>query len=126
MKLAKANQFLTFKSSVSRSMARRGKCSQTTTFSLKRCTRSFSGAHSRFQMENLAFLSEEYIKWVIAVVATLIPGVTYAEIAATAIQFILSGELEEIVRQLRNDPAEVIKRLLERLRDELFTPENVW
>ena len=80
----------------------------------------------QIQMENLAFLSEEYMKWVMAVVGTLIPGVTYAELATTVMQFILSGELEEIVKQLRNDPAEVLKRLLERLRDEYFTPENVW
>jgi uncharacterized protein DUF4157/putative RNase toxin 14 of polymorphic toxin system len=80
----------------------------------------------QIQMENLAFLSEEYMKWLVAVVGTVIPGVTYAEVATTAMQFILSGELEEIVRQLRNDPAEVLQRIIERLRNELFTPENVW
>jgi hypothetical protein len=78
------------------------------------------------QMQNLGAMTEAYLQWVITVVSILVPEVAAAEIAASVAQLVVSGEIEEIVRQLRDDPGEILNRLVERLRDELFTPENVW
>lgn len=80
----------------------------------------------QIQMENLAAGSEAYMQWVMTVVGIVFPEATAAELATTVTQFIVSGELEELVRQLRDDPGEVLNRLVERLRTELFTAENVW
>lgn len=80
----------------------------------------------QIEMINLGAETEAYMQWVMTAVGVLVPEAMYAEIGTSIVQMVASGQIEEIVRQIREDPGELLRRLVERLRDELFTPENVW
>jgi hypothetical protein len=93
---------------------------------LKELNDTFLWRTFQMAMEDLGAETEAYMQWLMTAVGVLVPEVAYAEIGTTVIQLVVSGQIEELVRQMRDDPGEVLRRLLERLRDELFTPENVW
>lgn len=77
-------------------------------------------------MENLGAETQAYMEWVMTAVSVLVPEAMYAEIGTSVVQMVASGQIEEIVRRIRDDPGSLLQQLVERLRDELFTPENVW
>ncbi len=52
-------------------------------------------------------------------------GVAAARIIATVIQFLASGEWDDIKNLLTNDPKALLERVYERLK-EAITPENLW
>jgi hypothetical protein len=87
-------------------------------------------------MPSLGFAADEPIvdkgdvAWMmtatVLVVLMVVPGLANAEIAARVMQFMASDEFPEVMRMIKDDPMELVRMLLERLRNELLRPENVW
>jgi len=79
-------------------------------------------------LEQVAEYSEKFAELTIDVVE-LVPGfgqgVAAARIVATVIQFIASGELEDIKNLLTNDPKALLEKIWTKFK-EILTPENLW
>jgi len=83
--------------------------------------RSFSMA-----LEELAGDLETFAQWMITVVSLFVPEVAMAEFVANLARMFASGEFDDLIHQLKNDPIEVIERVLDELKKNLFKPENMW
>jgi hypothetical protein len=79
-------------------------------------------------LAEVAEYSQKFAEFTIDAVE-LVPGfgqgVAAARIVATVIQFLASGEWDDIKNLLTNDPKALLERVWEKLK-EVLTPENLW
>ncbi|TQV87768.1 eCIS core domain-containing protein [Aliikangiella coralliicola] len=79
----------------------------------------------QIHMENLAAVTQASMELLMDAVA-MATGLVIPQVIAQTLQFVSSGDLEEMVRQLQDDPWSVAEQLVERIQNELLTPENIW
>jgi hypothetical protein len=77
-------------------------------------------------LEELAGKLETFAQWMVAVVSIFVPEVTMAEFVATTAQMLASGEFDDLIQQLKDDPLELIEKTALELKDRLFRPEDIW
>jgi hypothetical protein len=77
-------------------------------------------------MLSLAEGIETFEQYLVTVVSLFVPEVAMAEFVTSLAQMFASGEFEDLVYQLKNDPVGLMERLASDLKDRLFTPEGIW
>lgn len=80
----------------------------------------------QIEMEAIAAGIETFEQYLITVVALVFPEAAMAEFVVSMAQMFASGEFEDLILQLKNDPIGLVEKLASDLKERLFTPENIW
>jgi Domain of unknown function (DUF4157)/Novel toxin 14 len=79
----------------------------------------------QISMQNSAIVIETFADWMMTVAGVLFPEVAIAEFVVRMTEMIASGELEDMVGMLKDDPIGFAKKLYDDLGG-MFDPSRIW
>lgn len=84
------------------------------------------GRSVQISMNRLAAITEGWMQAMIAGVQFVFPATAYAETVLNVATFVAGDEFAEIARQLKDDPHELLGRVLELVQGNYLTADAIW